>query len=207
MNGPIKFIYFDLGNVLLKFDHRRAARQIADVAGITTEEAWDAVFGDGLELQYERGELTTRQFYDRFCERTNTRADHDALLHASADIFEPDEATLSLVQRLRREGQRVGILSNTNDAHWRFIRAEYSFAGEWFETHALSFELGLLKPEPQIYAKAARLAGVAPSEVFFTDDRAENVEGARQAGFHAELFSSAEELMRPLRDAGLLDTV
>ena len=44
-----RFLYFDLDNVLLKFDHHLAARQMAEVAGLTEDRVWDLVFGSDLE--------------------------------------------------------------------------------------------------------------------------------------------------------------
>ena len=61
-----------------------------------------------------------------------------------------------------------------------------------------------MKPEPKIYAESARLAGVRPEEIFFTDDRADNVAGAREAGWDAVLFESAGQLSGELRRRGVM---
>jgi glucose-1-phosphatase len=55
-----------------------------------------------------------------------------------------------------------------------------------------------MKPEPKIYLEAAKMANVAPSEIFFMDDRPENVEGARAVGIDAVLFQSVDQLHRDL---------
>lgn len=200
----IEFVYFDLGNVLLHFDHRRAARQMANVAGISEAEAWEAVFGDDRHLVYERGDESTLAFFEAFCERTNSRPDIDALMHAASDIFERNESMISLVEEVRAKSSRTGVLSNTNDAHWRFVLDNHSFAHDLFDVHALSFELRELKPARRIYDEAARLAGVAAESIFFIDDRAENIEGARQAGYNACVYTTTEEVAATMRDAGLL---
>ncbi len=198
-----KFIYFDLGNVLLNFDHQRAARQMAEVAGTSPAAAWDAVFTTGLELRYERGEMTTAEFHALFCQLTGTTSSVAALSHAASDIFEPNPAVIDLLGKLRRHGRRLGLLSNTNDAHWSFITSAFPDLPGQFEVVALSFELQTLKPEQEIYAQAARLAGCEPAAILFIDDRTENVAGAQAAGFDAVQFTDHPTLVADLLARGL----
>ena len=201
---PPSFIYFDLGNVILNFSHHRAARQIAAVAGISEQAAWDAVFDSGLESEYEHGNLTTRQFYEAFRERTHTWPDYDQLVHAASDIFELNVPIVPVITRLRAAGHRLGILSNTNAAHWHFVsEGRYSVVRDLFDVYALSFEMRAMKPEPQAYERAAEIAGTRPDEIFYTDDHAENVAAATRAGFDAVLFTSALELAEQLRSRGV----
>jgi len=200
----IEFVYFDLGNVLLHFDHQRAARQMAEVAGITAQQAWEAVFADDRHLVYERGGESTLDFFEAFCERTSSRSDLDALIRAASDIFEPNESMISCVQAVRANGFRTGILSNTNDAHWSFVLENYSFVRELFDIHALSFEIRELKPARRIYDEAARLAGVPIDAIFFVDDREENIDGARQAGYQACIYDTTEKVSSTMRGTGLL---
>ena len=95
-----RFIYFDLGNVLINFDHHRAARQMAEVAGVSEQLVWKIVFESDLELEYERGAISTREFYEAFCTRTGSRADYDALLLAASDIFELNDGIVPLLSQL-----------------------------------------------------------------------------------------------------------
>ena len=55
-----------------------------------------------------------------------------------------------------------------------------------------------MKPDAEIYAAAADLAHVRPEEIFFTDDREENVVAAKEAGFDAALYASPLDLARQL---------
>lgn len=201
--GAPRFIYFDLGNVLLYFDHHRAARQMAEVAGITPAAAWDAVFADDLETRYERGEISTAEFHEVFCRQTQTAPPLPALVAAASDIFEPNGPVIALLEQLHGNGHRLGLLSNTNDAHWSFVKTAFADLPGWFEVLALSFELKALKPEPAIYAQAARLADLAPAQILFIDDRPENVAGAAAAGFDSIEFQSHSQLHAELAARGL----
>ena len=199
-----EFFYFDLGNVLLKFDHQLAARQMGEVAGLDAQRVWDVVFDSGLELRYEAGEVDDAAFYEEFCKLTDTRSDRDALLLAGSAIFTPNYSILPIVAGLQLANCRLGILSNTCTAHWRYcIDGRYPILNTAFNVYALSYELGAVKPSPKIFAGAAKLAGVAPEKIFFVDDIAGHVAGARAAGYDAVQYASAPALAAALRQRGL----
>ncbi len=198
MSAP-RFFYFDLGNVLLKFDNAVAYRQIAKAAGISVERVREIVIDDGLQVEYERGALSTSEFYEQFCERSGVRPVRADLLHAASDIFELDVAVAEIAQRLRASGRRLGILSNTCEAHWEFCAGgRFPLLNAVFDIATLSYQVRSLKPEPAIYEAASELADVSPEGIFFVDDRAENVAGAQDAGFDAVQFASATGLISDL---------
>lgn len=194
--SPPSFIYFDLGNVLLLFDHDIACRQMAQLADVTPNQIREIIFETDLQWRYERGEISTREFYEVFCERTGSRPDLAELQRAASDMFELNVPMIPILSHLKLAGYRIGILSNTCDAHWQFVTdGRYAFIDQYFDEFALSFEIGSMKPEPEIYEAAARKAAVAPEEIFFVDDREENVAGACQAGFDAVRYTSTTELL------------
>ena len=199
-----KFIYFDLGNVLVYFDHWIACRQMAEVAGLTPEHVRQVVFGTDLEHRYESGQVDDRQFYDAFCKATDTQPDYDQLLIAGSDIFRLNHSMLPVVGQLDGAGYRLGILSNTSPAHWAWVTAgRFGIVNLAFDLAALSYEIGACKPEPKIFAAAAELAGFRPQEIFFVDDMPENVAAARQAGFDAVLYTTTAQLVADLHARGV----
>ncbi len=101
MQSP-KFLYFDLGNVLLYFDHHLAARQMAEVAGLTEDQVWRVVFEGDLESRYEAGELDDRQFYEAFCQVTKSSPDFEKFLFAGSAIFRPNLSIVPVVVRWTR---------------------------------------------------------------------------------------------------------
>ncbi|MCB9921116.1 MAG: HAD family phosphatase [Planctomycetaceae bacterium] len=190
-----RFIYFDLGNVLVHFDHHRGARQMAAVAGVSKRLVWEVVFESELELEYERGTISTREFYEVFCDRTGTLPEYEALLFAASDIFELNGSIVPLLSELRERGNRLGILSNTNESHWNFITdGRFPIIQEYFELYALSYEMRVTKPDIECYQRAAAFAGVDPEDIFFTDDRADNVAGALTAKFDAVQYTGVDAL-------------
>jgi HAD superfamily hydrolase (TIGR01509 family) len=199
-----KFIYFDLGNVLLFFSHAKMCRQMAEVSGADEELVRHVLFDRGLEFAYEKGDISTAEFYERFCEAIDRRPPLEALTLAANDIFEVNVEMRPVLGGLLAAGKRLGLLSNTNEMHYNFFAdGRYALIPDAFETVALSFRIKAMKPDPEIYKAAAEMAGVAPGEVFFADDVQGNVEGARDAGFDAVVFTGARQLAEDLWARGV----
>ena len=206
MNTPTTpdFLYFDLGNVLLTFDHDRGCRQVGELTGVPADKVRQVVYENDLNHRYERGEISSQQFYDEFCEATSTKPDFDALMVAGSDIFDLNLPVMPLVTQLCAAGFPMGLLSNTCEAHWQFISGgRFKTLSNFFPLHVLSYEVQCSKPDEKIYQLAAEKAGVTPQQVFYVDDRQENVAGAVAVGFDAVLFRDAGQLAADLRERGV----
>jgi putative hydrolase of the HAD superfamily len=199
-----EFFYFDLGNVLLTFDHRIACRQIAELTGLPPDRVWDIVFGSDLQTRYERGVVSSREFYEQFCTASNTRPDYDALHWANSAMFELNVPVIPIVAHIRAAGYRLGILSNTCETHWNYVAdGRFKAIREFFAECVLSYVEGCCKPDEAIYRRAAERAGAEPGRIFFVDDLPANVEGARRAGLDAVLFEGPLQLAEALRLRGV----
>jgi glucose-1-phosphatase len=203
MIKQLKFIYFDLGKVLVEFDLDQMLRQMGEATGIDSTDVLRALMESGLQWQYEVGHISTREYYEAYCRHTGKRPDLAALVRASNEIFSPIESTMDLARSLHKSGRRLGILSNTIDIHWEYCLERYPVLSECFSIHALSFRIGARKPDAAIYQAAAKLADCLPEEIFFTDDLLENVEGAKTAGFAAVQYISTSQLIAELRQRGI----
>ena len=199
----IKFIYFDLGNVLLDFTHQRGFAQIAAVSGLSTAQVRTALVDSGLCDQYETGQLSTDEFHARFCEASGATATVAELARAWGDIFEIKPQTVALVANLLSTGHRIGILSNTCAAHWEYAVGRFRSLSLFFDPVIASYQAKVMKPDAGIYQIAAKAVGLAPEEIFFADDRDDNVEGARKLGWQAVRFSSALQLANELESRGV----
>ncbi len=108
-----KFLYFDLGKVLVDFSYDQMLAQIGAVAGIEAEAARAALFDGDLLRHFETGRLSAAEFYEAFCAATGSRPDFAALAAAASEIFWINLPMLPLVAQLQQAGYRMGILSNT----------------------------------------------------------------------------------------------
>ncbi len=191
------FVYFDLGNVLLYFDHSLAMRKMAKIAGISTEQMHSIVFEGTLQVEYETGLISGTQFVSRISDSIGRDLDVADMLQAAADMFIPNSHMLSILGQIRDLGIPMGLLSNTCEAHWNWItELEYPQVKGWFSPIILSYKVKSMKPDAHIYSEAQRLAGHHASRIFFTDDRLDNIEAAKKAGWTAEVFVNADRLQK-----------
>ncbi len=198
------FLYFDLGNVIALFDHELIVRNLAGLSDVSDSEIRQSVFESDLLLDYERGTVTTTEFYNNYCSATGCSAAESDVVFAASNIFRINASIIPLVSHLKQVGYRLGILSNTCEAHWKFLLQRYCILDKFFDVHALSYRLNALKPESEIYVKAGELAGIDAENIFFVDDRAEHVDGARRAGWNAEVYKSTAKLSEQLAELGVV---
>lgn len=198
-----KFIYFDLGKVLIDFSLERMTSQVAAASGVGVEKVRLGMFDNKLLQQYEIGKVSSREFYETFCESAGCRPDLDLLTVAVSEIFSVNLPVLPIVAQLRQARTRLGILSNTCDVHWEYCVKHYKFLTDLFDVHALSYRIGAAKPDAAIFRTAAEMADCGPDEIFFVDDIAGHVAGAKAFGFDAVQFTGAAELSAALQSRGV----
>lgn len=198
----IKTIFFDLGNVLVFFSHEKMFHQLSFCTGLSPESIRQNLTEGKLQENYETGRIDSAslcQFFQKKSPKTFTLCE---FLKAASDIFAPNDSLWPLVEELKNLGIRLVLLSNTSECHFNHVKATYPIL-HLFDDWVLSFEVGVLKPDPRIFLKALSKAGCNPNECFYTDDILEFVESARQVGLDAELFSGTDELLTALSARGL----
>lgn len=199
---PTDFVYFDLGNVLVNFSHRRAAEQMAAVAGIEPDQVWQFVFEGDVQRALETGRIDSAEFCRRFAEICTAPFDPQALVHAASDIFWLNRPIVPLVSQLAATGVGLGILSNTCEAHWTHVVRRFPWITQLFPHLVLSYAVGAMKPERDIYRQAIELTGTRPERILFVDDRPDNVAGAQAAGLDAHVFVSVPQVQQLLVERG-----
>ena len=211
---PPKLLYFDLGNVLLAFSHEQMYRQMAEVLEVAPEALKQTMLDPGqaadLIIQYETGQLTTEEFTELVHRLIDRRPDLHRFHKAVSDIFSPMPESWEIVNHLARAGHQMAILSNTNPAHWEWVTggrfplvAAIGQPESPFGWAILSYEAGSMKPDPEIYHAAIEKAGVPAGDIFFVDDRPENVEGAKAVGIDAVQFEGPVKFRHDLARRGI----
>jgi putative hydrolase of the HAD superfamily len=141
----------------------------------------------------ERGELTEEEFSERFGPIVGV-SDTEGLVDRLFAGMEPDEAMIEAVKKARAGGVRTGLISNS----WGHGRYDRSTFPEMFDGVVISGEVGLHKPEPEIFELGAEKAGLAPADCVFVDDLRENCAGAEAVGMTAVLHRGADSTLPEL---------
>lgn len=129
-------------------------------AGKIEPEAFEASFGERLGLADARGLI------DRLFENMN-----------------PEEQMLTAVGSIRSGGIKTGLVSNS----WRTDQYDRAMLDGMFDDVVISGEVGMHKPNPDIYLLAAERLQEEPAHCIFVDDLRENCEGAEAVGMRAIL--------------------
>ena len=199
---PIESIVFDVGNVLIPWNHRWLFRKLLpDEAAL--ERFLDEVDFVGWNTRIDAGLAVAAGIAERGARFPQYRH----LLQAYFDrweesIGEHDAEVLALARGLRNAGYRTLALTNFSaETFPRAVRLN-PFLNE-FEGIVVSGEVGLVKPDPAIFRLLCERHSVAAERCVFIDDSLPNVEGARRAGMHALHFRDAGTLRDELAALGV----
>lgn len=177
-------IVFDLGNVLLAFDYRRAVRNIAKQSSISEVELHALIDQSPLLLKYEAGGMTTAEFFEEVKLASSFSGELAHFRPIFGDIFSEIPEMIALNQRLRKAGHRTYIFSNTNELAIDFIRGRFPFFAD-FDGYILSYEHRSMKPEARIYEIVEQVTGKKDRGIIYIDDRGENVVSGASRGWTA----------------------
>jgi putative hydrolase of the HAD superfamily len=199
----IRTILFDFGNVVAFFDHDRALRRVLTHTDRTAEELWRLLYQDGLADRYECGQVSTDELFAVARDRGGLRCSRAEFVDAFCDIFWPNPPMEDLIPRLKANGYRLVLASNTNAAHYERYREQFKDLLSHFDAIAVSHEAGARKPHPRFFEYAHKLANCEPENCLFVDDLLDNVTAAREFGWRAIHFTRFDDLARELRGAGV----
>ncbi len=177
-----KTVLFDLGKVLVDFDWRLAAGQIAPRSKFNATELLERMLKSPLMAAYELGRLTTLEFFHEVQTAIDYRGSFDDFGAAFAQIFSEIHEMSALHQRIRAAGIPTWIFSNTNDLAVTYIRNTFPFFSR-FDGYFLSYQLGQMKPQPAIYETAERTTHCTGPDILYLDDFPENVAAGAARGW------------------------
>jgi FMN phosphatase YigB (HAD superfamily) len=196
-------LLLDLGKVLVRFDHGITLARLETATGTPADVLRPHVFGP-LERAFDLGRLSASAFF-RAVEQSAALPPlpDEVWTPAWRDIFSRDEGALSLLRRLVSDVVPV-LVSNTNALHWEGVLRVAPELPHLLPRRALSFELGVAKPDPAHFEAALALASAAAHEAVFADDRSEIVAAARAMGLDAFVVTDARSLETDLQRRRLL---
>jgi FMN phosphatase YigB (HAD superfamily) len=179
-----KAVVFDIGNVLLDFDYRRTARQIEDRCKLGADELYKLITSPNLFNDFESGRISGEKFFGDFQKLACFAGAREEFAEAFGDIFTEVPEMIAFHERLRSRGVPTYILSNTNEFSIAWIRKRYPFFGN-FTDYVFSHEHQCMKPGARIYEVVEERSGLRGPDLFYMDDREENVAAAVSRGWRA----------------------
>ena len=199
-----KAIGFDWGGVLNGKPGKYFAQAVAEAVGVSVEEYQTAYFHHNQKVN--KGEVTWEQLWQLVLTELGHPNEPELVQRivqiseeANADNLNQD--MLALVDRLRANGYKVGIISN-NSADKAALMRERGL-DKRFDVMGISVETGLVKPNPEAFVHLAEGLGADISELIFIDDTPKSLSTAEKSGFTPILFDSYEQLVKELEALGI----
>jgi 2-haloacid dehalogenase len=202
---PIQLVLFDLGGVLIDWEPRRLYRKI-----FTDEAAMEAFLGTvctpAWNLELDRGRPFAEGVAELVARHPEQRAEIEAYHTRWIEMIGgPIAPTVALLDRLKADGHWLQALTNWSAETFPLVREdpEYRFLENFRKIH-VSGELGMIKPDADIFLYVLGNVGLPAERILFIDDSAKNIAAAEGLGFATHHFASAIELEAELCHRGLL---
>lgn len=196
-------VVFDIGRVIIRWNLRYLYEKlIADPAEL------DWFLANVVTEQWHHQQDEGRPLAEMVPERIASFPEHADLILAYATRFsetypEHIPGTLDIIARLKARGVPLFGLSNFGADFWdEFLTGQPVFEG--FRDIVVSGHERVAKPDPAIYAIAEQRFAIPPEDLFFIDDKAENIEAARSRGWRGHVFTNADVLEADLKAHNLL---
>ncbi|MBS3920817.1 MAG: HAD family phosphatase [Deltaproteobacteria bacterium] len=194
----IDVILFDLGNVILPFNHYQIAEKLSRFTKNVDFQDPEMIFyylfnfENGAINGYEMGKTSSLEFFKSLKEFLQLTLSFEEFIPIWNDIFWENLEVSEIIRSLKGK-ERLGLLSNTNPLHFDYILLKFPVV-QIFDKWILSHEVGFKKPAIEIFQKAIEWAGVEPEKVLFIDDMKTHTEVAISLGMQGIHFTSSQDL-------------
>ncbi|MFO7842468.1 MAG: HAD family phosphatase [Bacteroidales bacterium] len=183
----IKNIIFDLGNVIINIDSNRAVNAMKEMGFDNFEESYTLLQQSDLFDYLEKGLITPEKFRTDLQVHFNRSVSPKKIDNAwNSMLLDFPKKRIKLLQELKSK-YRLFLLSNTNIIHYHKYNQDfidqYGFGlSNLFEKVYLSFDMGMRKPDLEVFKYVIKDSNLKPIETLFVDDSAENIDSANELG-------------------------
>ena len=198
----IKNVVFDVGNVIVRWSPLEITRlTFGELDDLETQAR--SIFQSTIWLDLNKGFLTDNEAKLRYQQELDLSSlECDRLFYYVKQTQILLYGSVELIERVKRSGYGVYALTDNVVEIVEYLKSTYQF---WplFDGAAVSAELGMLKPQPEIYQALLSNNGLEASETVFIDDMPYNVEGAKAVGMAGIQFSDVSQCERELLALGI----
>lgn len=206
-NENIKNIIFDLGDVILNIDVPIASLSFAKLSGREQAEILTIFKENDLFRQFETGLLDEASFRNLIRKLVDSPDWTDEMIDTAWNslLLDMPVERVELLKTLRSK-YRLFLLSNTSSIHITQVNKILEAAtgvknlDELFDKVYLSYEMGIMKPDPDIYLQVLKEQNIKAEDTLFLDDNADNIKSAAQLGINTILVQKPVTILEYLKD-------
>jgi glucose-1-phosphatase len=186
-----KNIIFDLGGVILNIDYNLTIEAFEKLGIADFQSIYSKARQNNLFDKYECGQISSAAFIAEILQSCNqVITENDVMLAWNAMLLDLPTKRLQLLADLKCR-YRTFLLSNTNDIHMvaygDYLQQNFGFRdlSNYFEHQYLSYQIGMRKPNVEIFEHVLSQNNLNAAETIFIDDSIQHIEGAKKAGLTA----------------------
>ena len=192
----ISCVLFDLGGVIVNWHNSWLIQDVSDEFQLQKEKLSKEFYKNLPEIS--TGRINEKEFWHTIGKELESKK----LMNLNESLLDKifrkrcslNNSTINLSKELSQKDITVGILSNTEPASYSVMENLTSL--DHFEYKFLSYNIGHLKPEPEIYHHVIDNIPFPKEELFFIDDLKSNVESARSEGIDSVQYNDYDELLK-----------
>ena len=195
----IRTIIFDMGGVIITIDQNQAVQRFEALGLKDAAQQLDPYTQGGIFGALEEGRITAGEFREELSRQVGRELTYDECRHAWLGYCgDVPRRNLQLLRRLRQEGYRLVLLSNTNPFMMSHILSE-DFDGEghplsdYLDALYMSYKMKVMKPDETFFRRVLMEEQIVPSECLFVDDGPRNVAVASQIGINTFCPKNGED--------------
>jgi len=179
----IKNIILDFGDIFIDLDKSATPKAMEKFGFKNLTQDLDTLF-----KEYEKGSISSPEFLEEVSNFFPSVTEKDLIAAWNAILLDFPDRRLEFVEKLAQENQyRLFLLSNTNDIHIEFVKQQmgmekFNRFKNAFEIFYLSYEIGMRKPDAEIFEFVLTENKLNASETIFVDDTKENTDTASSLG-------------------------
>ena len=192
----ISCVLFDLGGVIVNWHNSWLIQDVSDEFQLQEEKLSKEFYKNLPEIS--TGKINEKEFWHTIGKKLESKK----LMNLNESLLDKifrkrcslNNSMINLSKELSQKDITVGILSNTEPASYSVMENLTSL--DHFEYKFLSYNIGHLKPEPEIYHHVIDNISFPKEELFFIDDLKSNVESARSEGIDSVQYIDYDELLK-----------
>ena len=192
MTQKIKAVIWDMGGVILRTVGKTTREQLAKKYKVTLDTLYDLVFNSITAEKATLGIIEEKDHWDTIANTLGVPK--EGIDEFRAQFWEGDLIDTRLIGFIEnlKEVAKTGLLSNAWSGARDYLCKRIN-CGQVFQYSIFSCEVGLKKPDANIYEMILNLMTVEAHEAIFVDDFIENIEGADAVGIHGIQFVSTDQ--------------
>lgn len=186
----IKTILFDFGGVVINLNQPQAVERYKEIGLADADRMLDAYTQGGIFGELESGQITAEEFRAELGKLIGHEVTEEQCRYAWTGYCGGlPEKNLETLRRLRAEGYRLVLVSNTNPFMMSWAcSSDFDGNGhpldDYFDAMYMSYKIGAMKPDERFFRKMIEDERLNAAEALFLDDGLRNIEAAARFGIH-----------------------